>query len=318
MTMRRYLSVITSLLFVQSMQAQVVLADEDFDSFGSGSPISQTIGPPWATWGQVAGTNEEAVVSQEQAVSGTNSGKWVSTAPAGGPVDMVVLLDDRTTGVWSIGFKMYIPTGKGGYFNLLHEFAPPAYSWAMEVSFLPDGSIDFQVQGMTTTVGSYLHDTWHDVHVLIDLDGDVAELSVNGTVLRSWVFSWDSGATTGNLLQLAAVNFFAYAGGIGQATYYVDDLLITSVPDVGMRESVGGSIGLFPNPAMERIDVLMQPMSSAGRWVMRDLAGRAVQEGVFAPMTERTTLDVTGLRAGPYLFELQHDGMRRSERFMKQ
>jgi len=285
--------------------AQITLVQENFDAHTTGSLIAQTIGPPWTTWSTVVGNTEEAVVSNEQAFSGMNSGKWVSTLATGGPTDVVVDLGDQTGGVWSIGFRMYIPSGKGGYFNLLHAFASADSDWAVEVSFVPEGDIRMLVQGATTLVGNYTHGTWFDVNVMVDLDADNADLSINGALLYSWPFSYDAQSTTGGMLQLAAINFFAYAGGTGQATYYIDDLLVTSVSDIGIEEQEGAIRGLFPNPASDRIEVLLTPGQGTGSWTVRDMVGRAVQRGSFVHRTERASIDLEGLRPGTYLLELR-------------
>ena len=315
--MRPSLLCLPFLLLHSQVHAQVILAEENFDSYAAGSLIAQTIGPPWTTWSTVVGTTEEAAVSNELAFSGTNSGKWESTLAAGGPTDVVVELGDQTSGVWSIGFKMYIPSGKGGYFNLLHAFASANSDWAVEISFIPEGDVRVLLQGTPTLVGNYTHDTWFDVNVLIDLDADNTDLSINGALLYSWPFSYDAQTTTGGVLQLAAMNFFAYAGGTGQATYYIDDLLITSVSDIGISETDGGILGLFPNPATERIDVLLRTTSGTRHWSVRDIAGRTILQGSLAGGVDRTTIDVGALPAGSYLFESELEGRRHTDRFVK-
>ncbi|MEZ4789783.1 MAG: T9SS type A sorting domain-containing protein [Flavobacteriales bacterium] len=299
------------------INAQIILVDQNFDAYAEGSPIAQTIGPPWTTWSTVVGTTEEAAVSNEMAYSGANSGKWVSVLATGGPTDMVVELGDQTSGVWSIGFKMYIPSGKGGYFNLLHAFASANSDWAAEISFVPEGDIRVLVQGTPVLVGTYSHDTWFDVNVLVDLDMDNTDLSINGALLYTWPFSWDAQSTEGGVLVLAAMNLFAYAGGTGQATYYIDDLLVASVSDIGIVEEGGAIRGLYPNPATDRMDVLLTPGQGSGRWAVRDMIGRAVRQGSFLRNAERATIDVEGLRPGTYLFELEAGTGRQSRRFVK-
>ncbi|MCC6542059.1 MAG: T9SS type A sorting domain-containing protein [Flavobacteriales bacterium] len=315
--MRTTLLCIPLVLLAGQAQGQEILAQENFDAHPVGSLIAQTIGAPWTTWSTTVGTNEEATISDEQAASGTNSGKWVSTAATGGPVDMVVQLGNRTTGTWSIGFKMYIPTGKGAYFNLLHDFAGANSLWATEISFLPEGDIRMLVQGAPAIVDSYTHDTWFDVHILVDLDADNAEFAINGNVLNNWTFSWDAQNTTDDLLQLGALNFYAYAGGTGTATYYIDDLLVAGVSGIGIAETNGLVKGLYPNPATDKIEVQLEPSNGPGQWVVRDLMGRSVIQGVLPNLNDRLVVEVSALRSGIYAFEVAQAGQRATARFMK-
>ena len=315
--MRTILLLPSLLLIAARTDAQVVLADENFDGYTAGALIAQTAGAPWTTWSMTPGGTEDAPVSTEQAASGANSGKWTSTAGSGGPIDMVVQLGDQTTGMWDIDFKMFIPSGKGGYFNLLHDFVGSSSTWAIEISFLADGNIRTQLQGVTDLVGTYPHDAWFDVHVHIDLDNDGAEFSVDNSSLLAWPFSWDAASTTTSMLQLGGLNFFAYAGGTDQCTYYIDDLHIASSPGSSVAEQGGDVRGLYPNPTADLLEVQVAPGTGAGNWVVRDLAGRPVMEGGLNGMVERLSLPVAQLPAGPYLFELQRNGTRHVGRFVR-
>ncbi len=315
--MRKQLLLSSALVLASTAFGQIVIVDQNFDEFTAGVKIAQSAGAPWTTWSMAPGGTEDATVSNEQAASGTNSGKWVSTAATGGPIDMVVQLGDRVTGAWTIDFKMFIPTGKGGYFNILHDFNGTNSTWAIEISFLANGNIRTQLQGITDEVGVYPHDAWFDVHVDIDLDNDEAEFLVNNSSLQAWTFSWDAASALTSMLKLDGLNFFAYAGGTDQCTYYIDDLRIASAPGTGVHALTGQRLALFPNPTAGHLDVLVDAMGSTGLWAVRDLTGRLVKEGVLPAMAERAELEVAALPAGPYFFELQRNGGRQVQRFVK-
>ncbi len=303
-------------LLLSTAHAQVVLVDEDFDSYTNGAFLAQSAGAPWTTWSAAPGTPEDATISNEQSVSGDLSGKWVSTSANGGPTDIVIPLGNQTTGVWLASFNMYIPDTKGGYFNILHNFAGGSSVWAVEVYLNVNGDIGVGLQGQNTVMGTYPHDTWFPVNVVMDLDNDQAALVVNGTLLNTWTFSWDAGSTTPATAQLGGLNFYAYAGG-GQTTYYIDDLFVGSIVVTDVAEHGTTGFGLFPNPVADQLTVVLDQPSQAGLWAIHDATGRTVRSGNWASTTAREVLDVADLPGGVYTFALMVDGQRHVQRLVK-
>ena len=89
----------------------------DFDQYNVGDKVAQTIGQPWTTWTNQPGGGEDAVFSDEQAASGTNSVKFTYGN------DQIFNFNDETTGSYTLDWNMYIPTGKDAYLNIQHNFA---------------------------------------------------------------------------------------------------------------------------------------------------------------------------------------------------
>ena len=88
----------------------------DFDQYNVGDKVAQTIGQPWTTWTNLPGSAEDAVFSDEQAASGTNSVKFTYGN------DQIFNFNDETTGSYTLDWNMYIPTGKDAYLNIQHNF----------------------------------------------------------------------------------------------------------------------------------------------------------------------------------------------------
>lgn len=303
--MRRTLPFAFAASFGLALHAQTPLIVENFDAYANGNLVAQTIGLPWSTWSAAPGGSEDTPISNEQAVSGTLSMKVSTTAVGGGPTDMLLLLGDRTTGVYGLTWKMYVPTGQGGYFNLQHDESP-GVQWAVEVYLPPGGTGNITANGIETAI-AYPHDQWFDVVFAIDLDAIQAALSVAGGTPHVWAFNTQATGTAG-LNQLGAVNFFAYAGGAAPCTYYIDDLAFIEVTGVGIAETMSdGSVSVFPNPANDIITVEANAGSEA-LIALLDPTGREViamrsfrQYGDLA----RTQLDLGGLPAGTYLVRVQ-------------
>jgi hypothetical protein len=93
----------STLLFIVPFvgHGQVVIIEEDFESYNVADPIAETAGLPWSTWSAAPGTAEDATVSSEQASSGTKSLK-ISGVAGGGPIDQVLRLGDRTSGTYTL------------------------------------------------------------------------------------------------------------------------------------------------------------------------------------------------------------------------
>ena len=115
--------------------AQTVLFSDDFESYTAGSKlVQQAPGSSWTTWSNAPGGTEDPVVSNAQANSGTKS---VKIAPNN---DLVLKLNDKTTGRYQIKMFAKIPAGKIGYFNVLQDFAAANSLFGMEVYFNSNGT----------------------------------------------------------------------------------------------------------------------------------------------------------------------------------
>ncbi|NQV17444.1 MAG: hypothetical protein HQ534_02750, partial [Armatimonadetes bacterium] len=84
---------------------------DDFESYTVGEYLAVQ-SDDWTTWTNNPGSAEDALISDDYALSGTNSVK------VDGTTDLVLIMDNYTSGAYSIALNMYIPTGYCGYYNL--------------------------------------------------------------------------------------------------------------------------------------------------------------------------------------------------------
>ena len=298
-----------------AVQAQTVLVNENFDSYSAGTFLADAAGAPWSTWSNNPGGADDAVISDEQAASAPNSGAWTATSTNGGPGDVVLNLGNQTAGVWNISFKMYIPSGFGGYFNILHVLQGNSSKWAVEVTFPANGDVNIMLQNVTTTYGSYPHDAWFPVHITVDMNAVQASLEVNNTAVHTWPFNWNAGDANAGLNQLAAMDFFAYAGEADLAKYYIDDVVVEGTT-VGVSEMAVANLGFYPNPAKDVLHITAA--SGASAWCLRDATGRTVMEGDVAKQQGDPALDLSGLIPGIYLLDLVRHGRHALHKVVKQ
>ena len=196
---------LTSMLFPAFGQ---VLINETFEDYVAGAKLvqaAQSMGHMyWSSW-NAYNAAEDATIVTEQAQGGTKSAKFVVDN------DVVLLLNNQVSGAYKVEFKMYVPSGQTGYFNVLHK--PPVngagQEWAAEIYFNSTGIISIKADQNVDNIGSFSHATWMNIELVFDLDEDVTAFSVNGTQLRTWQFSLKPGNSGGEqgTKQLGGMDF---------------------------------------------------------------------------------------------------------------
>lgn len=192
--------------------AEAPVVSENLDGYTEGA-----VGPQsdvWTTWSGTEGGAEDGLVSSEQAFSAPNS---VKIEGQNGPVDVLVLLGNQTEGKWLLTWKMYIPAGSYGYYNI-QEDETPAVQWIVETQFNNDGTGQFN-SGQAETF-TFPHDAWFDVTHVIDLDNDVMNLSIAGLSVLSNEIYGDGNPDN----KLGSIDLFPT--NAGPHLYYVDDLVL--------------------------------------------------------------------------------------------
>ena len=109
---------------------------DDFESYNVGEQLVSQNPDDWTTWSNSPGSAEDPYIVD-------NGGNVVEIT---GTNDLVYVMDNYTSGFYTIMFDMYIPTGADGYFNTLQDFAGTASSWGMQVYFgetnVGEGNLD--------------------------------------------------------------------------------------------------------------------------------------------------------------------------------
>ncbi len=215
------------LLFAYNVMAQTAQRDalyfEDFESFNVGDHIAQVNPDWWRTWGDSPGTAEDAVISDEQSLSGTKSLKFT------GDNDNLVKLGNKIAGEYELSWNVFIPGGFAGYFNLQH-FEAPGNEWAVEVYFDDNGTGLIHAGGSNAATFTYPQDTWVPIFINVNLDDDEATLFINDVFVHTWQFSLQAQGQAG-AKQLGAINFYSGATTGMTPTYYIDDLEVYFVYD---------------------------------------------------------------------------------------
>ena len=216
---------------------------EDFDSYKAGEYLGTESNGVWTTWTNATGSPEDTYVTDLLSYSGENS----INLQSGGVVDVVLPLGNENTDSWTLTFKMFVEEGYGAYFNLLHYFSAGASNWASQFYFNSGGDGFLTVGGGLNDLGTnftYPVDTWFEVKINIDVDGDYAELYFDGAPIYNWM--WSEGST-GSSNTIAALNLYPNGMDNEPDSYFVDNV---SFHEYGLdvRESKQ-ALDIYPNPA---------------------------------------------------------------------
>ena len=223
--MRRfyYLIIATATAMLMSITAnsqQVV--NENFESYDAGSYMSTVAAPQWEMWGTgVLG----GLVSEEQSHNGTKSMKAYINGNT--ETDVILNMNDLTTGRYRVEFYMYVPANQTGYYNILQDFNGQNSQWGIQLTF-NGGTITIDANGSQYT-HPYTPDSWTKIQHFVDLDNDWIDFYLNDEVVLS--YQWSKGTNgDGTTCKLDAIDFYSHTANNQAGLYYIDDLVIEQVP----------------------------------------------------------------------------------------
>ena len=109
--MQRLLFTALACLVSVSVFGQTPLLEESFESYDNGAYIGES-SSVWTTWSGTTGGDEDGIVTDEQANSGTQSLKIFSNYIGGGPMDgpMDVYLPIGLDQAYEVSFQIYVPS----------------------------------------------------------------------------------------------------------------------------------------------------------------------------------------------------------------
>jgi len=198
---------------------------DNFDGYTVGNFIAVDNPTWWTTWSGLPGSGEDGQISDIYSSSPSNS-VLIDLVPAAS--DLILKLGNKTSGAYELDWEMYVETNYAGYFNIQH-FESPGIEWAYEVYFDKNGTGRLLAGSTTPFAFNYPKDTWFLVENKIDIDADLVEFWVNGTLVLSWPFHYQADGTTGTN-QLGGVDFFAGAATGETPRYYFDNLDFMQLP----------------------------------------------------------------------------------------
>ena len=282
-----------ALLIFSSAFGQTPLLEEDFESYSVGDYIG-VASSVWTTWSGTTGGDEDGQVSDEQANSGTQSLKIFGTL-AGGPMDIYlpIGLDDTA---YEVSYNIYVPSGSSAYMNVQEELTP-GVTWAFDMVFSGNGSIQLSIDQVDIAFGSYTQDEWTSVSLRMDPLNDRAEVFIGGEYIANFAFDGIIGG----------VNFFGFGDGNSAGLYYIDDVVVVATDDVvnGIAEVSNLDVAFGPNPANDYINISCNVVNGIVR--IMALNGQVVKEIATSNLISGQRIDLD-LVNGIYLVEVSSNG----------
>lgn len=178
---------------------------------------------PWA------GNAGDVTMSTTQASSAPNSVR-IYDSGTNGYSDLVALFDTISSGAWEVAFDLYIPSGKGAYFNVQQNYIGGAAGnlWGGEIYFLDNGNADVVYTTGSVFAGSfsYTQGSWFTMQTVIDLDNDTIWFEINGV---STGVGYKYSLANAGPLQFNGINFYSGVrqGFTYDCDYYFDDFCIS-------------------------------------------------------------------------------------------
>ena len=274
---------------------------DDIDSYTNGEYLAEQSEGLWTTWNGDPGSNQDAKVTSEIAYSGDNSVLFEKMTTG-----LVLPLGNLTTGSYEIGMMLYLPAGNGGYYNLMHQFSiGGSGEFAIYIYFNGDGTGSTTAGGQADVAFDYTEGTWIDVHCIIDLDSDLAQMWVEGMLVREWQWSLIFNTGAPGIKRLAAANFFPAA--VDDPKYYMDDVYLVETDHlVGIQElATVKDFNLYPNPNNGTFTITSAELSGSYVIDMIDLAGRIVySEQIEISKNELKVIHTNNVNTGVYVLRM--------------
>lgn len=204
---------------------------DNFESYNTAQRLGPQ-SPNWTTWSGTEGGNEDGIVSTEQAASPTKSLKVLSTLANGGPQDVVLNLQNKTTGRYNLTWKFYVPAGKNAYYNIQDKVPiatmPVTEDWNLDVWFDNNGAGRLAVEGTDYFTFNYPYNTWFKITHIVDLDNNVLSFFINDVFVAKLPYPD----------KLGGVDFF---GSNNISQFYIDDVEYINLPPVTFNADLCGN-----------------------------------------------------------------------------
>ena len=219
----RTITITSDSTFVANFESDSIFSTitESFEPYELGSYMSTVGAPRWELWtdGVMGG-----LVTDEQAHYGSQSMKIYRDGST--DTDVVLNVNDLTSGRYRVEFYMYVPAENTGYYNILQDNNGSDSKWGIQLTF--NGSeVTIDANG-----NHYSHiynpDWWTKIQHFIDLDNDWSELYMDDELVVA--YQWSKGQNgDGTTCKFDAIDFYSQTSNNQTGLFYIDDITISQV-----------------------------------------------------------------------------------------
>lgn len=213
-----------------------VLISYNFEDFADGDKLAENASKHWDTWSGKTGSDEDATIVE------ADGNKYVRFVSGN---DQILKLGGYASGCYEISFDIYVPEGKSGYYNILHDFNNGDAVWSLQqyIHLTDDGStecVPAEGHGTTHAGGTavadmpFVYDEWMNIRYVIDIDNDLAECYYSVLVpgegeTKTFEWKWSSnsfGDETVPNRKLDAMNFYP---PLNTSEFYLDNFKLVKI-----------------------------------------------------------------------------------------
>ena len=289
---------------------------EDFDAY---SP-TEFLGPQspcWMPWNGENRSNQDVKVNTFSGSSNLRIAGTTVDNSTGGPVDMVLALGNKTTGVYDLEFSIYVPSGHKGYYNILHDFTPGGTPvFASEIYFYESGLGVLRVNSGIYPF-RYQPDHWNKVSQSIDLNKDKSSLYVDDEKVLTWQFSLSATNNGRTEKKLSAIDFYPVDNTY---EFYIDNIKLTkkspidgedkednkvvniAVPTSLRIDKEQKTLHVFPNPSSHLLNISLGNFKEEALVVrLVNMVGQEVYQQDIVDSDTLIQIDVSNFPKGTYL-----------------
>ena len=248
---------------------------EGFDEYTVGEYLA-VVDEYWDTWSNDPGGLEDGLITNEQSLSEPYSVK------VDGSTDLILPMGNKISGTYTLNFNVYVTTGKAGYFNVSH-YDTPDIDFAFHCGFKTDEMGNGI--GILTADGNeigfdYNQNEWVNVNLMVNLDIDVAVLSINHEIIHTWQWSHTWEGYPG-MKQLGCLDIYANDFGSTQTPLmYFDDVLFMETETQQVELITGWNIMSFRViPGIQNMMDILLPLIDGGQLKkVMDEEGKVIED----------------------------------------
>jgi len=210
--------------------------------------------------------------------------------------DVVFLLGNQTSGVWTVRFYMFVFSGATGFWNI-QENEIPGIQWNGQFFAGATGSggspgvITHDDSGNTAP---YPSDQWFEVKHEIDLDASTHSVWIDGNVLLdNEPYQGTGGAPA---TSLGSVNYFSIDAN---NNYFIDDFLFVE-GTLSTNDFEAESFKVYPNPVKDVLNI--QSNEAVSKVAVYNVLGQSVF--LSTPKAVSPSVDMSSFKSGIYFVEV--------------
>ena len=291
-----YLLTLIVFSFTFTLNAQPIFVD-DFESYIPGIDIGCQNPTVW----DCVFTSLGIMVVDDFAASGVQSGN----IPPDGLTDAILLLGNRTFGIYNLRFYVYVPSGATGYWNIQQEEIPGIQwngQWYVDAtgSGGTAGNITYDITGADIP---YPNDQWFEILYEIDLDFLTISMWVDNNLFL------DSEPYQGTWL--GAMIFFTIDGN---NDLYIDDFYYSEGTIFAVDDFSPQVFSAYPNPVKDVLNISSK--ATVDVITVYDILGKIIlqaQPDVISP-----SINMSALQSGIYLVNVTIGNATKTIKVIKQ